>query len=225
MKILSLGILMCFVSALRAFVPSTTSAPEAAITNGILHARLYLPDASNGFYRGTRFDWSGVIAGLTYKGHSYYGPWFTRTDPKVRDFVYDGPDIMAGPCSAITGPVEEFSTRGAALGFENAKPGGIFVKIGVGALRKPDNEKYSAYRLYEIVDHGKWTVQVKADSATFTQELRDPASGYGYIYRKTVKLINGEPEMAIEHTLQNVGSKPIESSVYDHNFLVLVVCV
>ena len=43
---------------------SASSAPEAEITNGLIRARLYLPDAHAGFYRGTRFDWSGVIGGL-----------------------------------------------------------------------------------------------------------------------------------------------------------------
>jgi hypothetical protein len=38
-----------------------------------LHATVYLPDAANGFYRETRFDWSGVIGDLTSAGHSYYG--------------------------------------------------------------------------------------------------------------------------------------------------------
>jgi len=44
--------------------PSTAGPPEAWISNGLVRAKLYLPDAGNGYYRGTRFDWSGVIAGL-----------------------------------------------------------------------------------------------------------------------------------------------------------------
>jgi hypothetical protein len=200
---------------------SLPDGPSKEMTNGALRLKLYLPDASKGFYRGTRFDWSGVIGHLEYNGHNYYGPWFDRTDPNVRDFIYEGSDIVAGPCSAITGPVEEFSTKGAGLGFAEAKPGATFVKIGVGVLRKPDDEKYSAYRLYEIIDHGKWSIESDASSVTFTQELHDPASGYGYIYRKTVSLVPGKPQMVIAHSLRNVGKKTIESSVYDHNFLVL----
>src|SRR5262249_11443629 len=62
-----------------AAVGNATSAPQAEINNGLLKAQLYLPDAQKGFYRGTRFDWSGVIGSLEYQGHRYYGPWFTRT--------------------------------------------------------------------------------------------------------------------------------------------------
>src|ERR1700684_2120302 len=122
---------MSLLTALPAFaLPS-----QWDISNTSMQVTLYLPDAANGFYRGTRFDWSGVVGDLQYAGHSYYGPWFTKTDPDVSDFVYRGDDIVAGPCSAITGPVEEFGV----LGFEEAKAGGSFLKIGVGILRKPDN--------------------------------------------------------------------------------------
>jgi hypothetical protein len=195
-------------------------APQAVISNGSIKMKVYLPDAKNGFYRGTRFDWSGVIADLEYAGHNYYPPWFARMDPKVRDFIYDGGDIIAGPCSAVTGVPEEFSTTDRkALGYDEAKPGGTFIKIGVGVLRKPDDAAYSAYRLYEIVDGGKWTVRKSSDSVEFVQEISDPGSGYGYLYRKTVALTKGKPQMVLDHSLKNTGKKPIQGTVYNHNFL------
>lgn len=195
--------------------------PQAEISNGILNARLYLPDQQTGFYRGTRFDWSGVIGSLTHSGHDYYGPWFTKTDPKVIDFVFRGSDIIAGPCSAISGPVEEFNWQEKALGFDQAKAGGTFIKIGVGVLRRPDDQDYNPYRLYGIVDGGKWSVRKTATSVEFTQEVSDAASGYGYRYTKVVRLAAGKPEMQLEHRLENTGRRKIQTSVYDHNFLVL----
>ena len=48
--------------------------PSAEVANGRIRAKIYLPDAQNGYYRGTRFDWSGVVYSLQYKGHNYYGP-------------------------------------------------------------------------------------------------------------------------------------------------------
>jgi len=199
---------------------ATTDHPQAEITNGQIRARLYLPDAGNGYYRATRFDWSGVIASLEYQGHNYYGPWFDRVDPTIRDFVYQGQEVVASPCTAISGPVEEFQTNRSALGWDEAKPGGTFVKIGVGVLRK-DALPYDFVKLYEIVDTGRWTVKQNRDSIEFTQELTDPSSGYGYLYRKTVRLIEGKPEMVLEHVLKNTGRRDIRSAVYNHNFLVL----
>ena len=204
------------------FFGQAAEAPRAEIDNGALKVQFYLPDAEKGFYRGTRFDWSGVIGSLEYKGHRYYGPWFTKTDPAVIDFIYQGADIVAGPCSAITGPVDEFSTDDKALGYDEAKPGGTFIKIGVGVLRKPqDGGAYNRFRLYEIVDPGTWKVRTTRDSIEFTQDLADPSSGYGYRYQKTIQLVQGRPDMVMDHKLKNTGKRSIASTVYNHNFLVL----
>ena len=38
---------------------------------------------------------------------------------------------------------------------------------------------------------------------------------------KTVRLVAGKPEMVLEHRLKNTGRRAIQTSVYNHNFLVL----
>lgn len=180
--------------------------PSAEISNGIVRAKLYLPDADNGYYRATRFDWAGVVASLEAGGHTYFGQWFPRYDPKLHD--------------SITGPVEEFLTDGAGLGYAEAKPGEVFVKIGVGTLRKPDEPRFRQFSTYDIVDPGKWTVSNFPDRVEFVQEL-DARNGYAYIYRKTLRLTSGKPELVLEHSLKNTGRKTIETSVYEHNFYML----
>lgn len=177
--------------------------PAATITNGLVTARLHLPDAERGYYRGTRFDWSGVMPDLRYKGHRYFGVWNTRPySPTLHD--------------AITGPVEEFT----AVGMEEAAVGGEFLKIGVGGLVKPDEGAYTFAKDYEIKTPGKWTVKKKKDRVAFTHEIKE-VNGYGYEYHKTVKLTPGKPELVLEHSLKNTGSKPIETSTYNHNFFVI----
>lgn len=186
---------------------SAAEIPSAEISNGEIHAKLYLPDAENGYYRATRFDWSGVISSLTYKGHNYFGQWFEKYDPKIHD--------------AISGPVEEFLTNGAGLGYADAKAGGTFIKIGVGVIRKPEETQFHQFNTYQIADPGKWTVHQSPDSVQFIQDVKDDATGYGYQYTKTVRLTKGKPEMVIEHALKNTGAKVIESKAYDHNFFVI----
>jgi hypothetical protein len=194
--------------------------PSAEIKNEQIKAKIYLPDAKTGFYRSTRFDWSGVVGSLEYKGHNYYGPWFKKiTD--VYDFGYEGDDVTSAPFTAMIGPGEEYQTDGKALGYDEAKAGGTFIKIGVGALRKPDDSNYDHSKAYEIVDGGKWTVKKNRDSVEFTQELNDSSSKYGYVYKKAIRLVKGKPEMVIEHSLKNTGAKPIRSNMYNHNFLTL----
>src|SRR5579885_3000592 len=133
--------LLACVLSLSPAAGAAAGPPEAEISNGQIHAKFYLPDAKTGYYRGTRFDWSGVIYSLKYEGHDYYGPWYTGRRDDVRDFVYEGPNIIAGPCSAITGPVEEYSP----IGYDEASPGGSFLKIGIGVLRKTDAKPYDQY--------------------------------------------------------------------------------
>lgn len=214
MQFMRLLLSLLVLSALSAVAADP---PEAEISNGKIRAKLYLPDASNGFYRGTRFDWSGVIHSLEAAGHSYYGPWFTKRNSSIRDFIYEGDDIVAGPCSSTTGPADEFRP----VGFDAAKPGGTFIKIGVGALRRPDGAAYDGYRVYEVANGGKWDVRKRSDAVEFTQTLNDAASGYGYVYQKGVRLVKGKSEMVLFHSLKNTGKQAIETTVYNHNFLIL----
>jgi hypothetical protein len=179
-----------------------TDVPQRTITNKEITANLYLPDAQKGYYRATRFDWSGIFASLVYKGHTFFDQWFEKYNPKAND--------------AVIGPVESF----APLSYDEAKPGGTFIAIGVGVLRKPVEKAYQPFRLYDIVDGGKWTVESAADRVRFTQELRDSA-GYAFIYTKTVRLVKGKPVMVLEHNLKNVGTKAISTEVFDHNFPVI----
>jgi len=208
LPLLPLPALTLMFAAALLLSPALTAAdfPQAAISNGIVKAKLYLPDAQHGYYQATRFDWSGVIASLEYKGHNYFGVWFEKYDPKIND--------------AITGPVEEFLTNGSGLGYDEVKPGENFVKLGVGAIRKPEEPRFQQFKTYEIADPGKWTVRSGAEFVEFTQELGD-TSGYAYVYRKTVRLARDKPELALEHSLKNTGRKVIESSVYEHNFYVI----
>lgn len=200
---------------------SLGSPPEAEISSGPLRVRLYLPDAQTGFYRGTRFDWSGVIGGLEFAGHDYYPQWFQRSDPNVHDFIYEGADIVAGPCTAITGPAEEFVADGKGLGFDLAQPGGTFIKIGVGVLRRPDDRPYDPYRLYPIADSGRWTVTRRPEAIEFIHAVTDPTTGYGYEYRKTVSVVGESRRLVLDHALRNTGTRALQTSVYNHNFLYL----
>jgi hypothetical protein len=186
--------------------PNAQDFPHAEISNAQVRASLYLPDAEKGYYRGTRFDWSGVIASLRYEDHEYFGVWFPRYDPKLHD--------------AITGPVEEFRVGDTALGYKEAKPGETFLQIGVGALHRPDEPAYRRFGTYEIADPGEWTVATAPDRVELVHVLRHPA-GYAYRYTKVVRLEQDRPELVIEHRLENTGTRPLEVSQYNHNFFVI----
>jgi hypothetical protein len=196
----------CLFAGLSGCLLLAEDYPKAEISNGLIHAELMLPDSQHGSYRGTRFDWSGIISSLQFSGHEYFGRWYEHHDPKIHD--------------AITGPVEAFQTNDKGLGYDQAKAGGTFVRIGIGTLRKPDEKDYRPYDTYEIVDPGKWTIHKRKDRIEFTQRLKSE-QGYAYIYRKTVRLMKGKPQLSLEHSLKNTGHKVIETNQYNHNFFVI----
>jgi hypothetical protein len=191
---------------LSSITPAAAEYPQADISSESIHARLYLPDPVKGYYRGTRFDWSGIIASLEFQGHSYFGRWYEHHDPSVHD--------------AITGPVEEFDPQSGGPGYHDANAGGSFVRMGVGILRKPDETTYRRYGTYEILNPGIWTIRPQNDSIEFVHELADN-SGYACVYRKVVRLAGGQPELVLEHSLRNTGRRSIETTQYNHNFFVI----
>ncbi|MEO5581220.1 MAG: hypothetical protein ABIR66_00895 [Saprospiraceae bacterium] len=175
--------------------------PQAEIKNELIHARLYLPDVKNGYYRGSRFDWAGVIPSLVYKGHQYFGQWFEKYSPTLHD--------------AIMGPVEAF----APIGYEETKVGNQFLVIGVGMVTKPEEAKYAISTPYKLVHAGKWKVKAKPDQVDFTHTLK--GAKYAYEYKKTVALTAGKPDLVLTHSLKNRGKATIETTVYNHNFFVM----
>jgi hypothetical protein len=190
--------------------------PQKEISGGGIRVKINLPDAKDGYYKGSRFDWAGQIYSLEYAGHNYYGPWYTQRREDVLDWAYEGNEILVGGPSSATGPAEEF----AVLGYDDAQPGGTFVKIGVGTLKKPDTAAYNHINVYEIADTGKWDIRSGPNFVEFTQTLNGP-NGYAYVYRKTVRLATDKPQMTVEHSLKNTGTKLIAGTVYSHNFLTL----
>lgn len=191
------------------------AAPKVTLRNDHVRMTVAVPDLKRGFFRGTRFDQAGVVTSLVVGGKEFYGPWFPRTAPEVLDYTYTDDGLVAGPDSAATGPVEEF----AQIGFDEAAPGGRFVKIGVGVLERPDARPYDKYWHYRIADWGKRTTSHTRNGITFIQRITNGPSGYAYDYEKTLRLVPGTTQLVIEHVLKNTGSRAISTNVYDHNFL------
>jgi hypothetical protein len=187
-----------YLCAFFAFNGSPVSSfPSAEISNGIIHAGFYLPDGKNGYYRGTRFDWAGVMPVLKFAGHQYSEEWFENYEPTLHH--------------AVMGPVECFSP----LGYDSAGINGSFTVIGVGRVLKSDSQTYSPYRYYQIADGGKWQTVAGNDRIEFRHDLHGP--GYSYEYKKTCLLVKDMPEMVLTHVLKNTGQNIIETDVYDHN--------
>ncbi len=179
--------------------------PKVTLDNDVMQVDMFLPDAEKGYYRGPRFDWSGIIEKVTYKGHTFYGPLHEEHDPTGHDFV--------------SGPAEEFGMYNP-MGYKDAKVGETFLKVGVGLLQKTSNEDYQFYGNYPIVQAGSWKIESTERSIEFTQALQTD-NGWGYQYSKNVELLPGKSQMRIAHQLTNTGKNTIELDNYSHNFTII----
>ena len=180
-----------------------------ALSNQSMAISVALP-AADGTYCGTRFSWAGIISEVTWGEHHLFGPW----QPGVL-----APDLHDN----VTGTAGEFGMGIAGmpppLGFEEAAPGDGFVKIGVGVLRRPDDQPYQFHGTYALVEAPAWTVE--ADRRQIEMRQRLDFNGYGYDYTHAIALIPGTSAFVTRHRLVNTGGKPIHQTHYSHNFMAL----
>jgi hypothetical protein len=177
---------------------------HATISAGELTADVYLPDAERAFYCGTRFDRSGVIGALRYRGHEYFGQWKDFHDPLFHD--------------CITGPAEEFEAADTPdHDFQRAPEGTPFLRLGVGLLQKVGDGDFRRFYTYPVVDDTGWHTSIESGQIVFDHAVSSP-TGLSYQYRKALRLDAQAPVLRMEHTLANTGRIPIVTRHYNHNF-------
>jgi hypothetical protein len=198
----AVAFLAALSTAAKADEGNKAGALERNLANAQCQLIVLLPDEQKGYYRGRRFDWSGLIYAAVYQGHKYFGPWKETHDPLNHDDT--------------AGPVEEFGMQ-VPLGYAEAKPGQPFIKIGVGLLEKIDEPEYRFWYPYKIIKPGSWQTTWGDDWIEFRQELSN-GSQWGYQYVKRISLLPGEPGFVIDHRLRNTGTRPFTTNHYCHNF-------
>ena len=159
------------------------------MTDQEAYMRLELHHPSDGYYEGTRFDRSGIFKSLVFKGTELCAQWFEQYSPTKHD--------------AVLGPAEEFSLIQA---------GPYWLKPGVGLLA-PDPEPYDRFRLYSVIDPGRWEVEERGASIFFYHTLE----GY-YAYSKEIRSVS-EYSFEIIHELK--PQIPWDGTVYNHNFFTM----
>ena len=149
-------------------------------------------------YNFSRFDWTGKIVLVKYKGISVSG----------MEKLNDEDDTKSGK-----GFYNEFGIE-APVGYNEISEGDWFHKIGVGLLKK-DGAEYLFHRKYEI-QPAAFVVSAKADKITISCKPRS-ANGYAYEYIKEIILV--ESGFVVKYHLKNTGAKIIITDEYDHNFV------
>lgn len=151
------------------------------------------------FYSGSRFDWTGFITKVVLdKKHSFCAP--------------ESP--IPGEGSGGFGFCNEFGIS-TPIGYDEAKPGEKFHKLGTGLLTRPDESDYFFFDKYEVTPY---PVTIESISEHVRFEL-EPVECNGYAVRMIKEVSVFENKMTIKYCLTNEGSKPIKTEEYCHNFI------
>ena len=148
-------------------------------------------------YNFSRFDWTGKIVAVKFQ------------------------DILLSSVECTDCQNEHYFGKGfynefgidTALGFDETAIGGWFHKIGVGLLKKDDNQ-YLFSKKYEIKP-AEFNIISKSNKLLISCKSKT-VNGYSYLLRKEIELQNSS--FTIKYYLQNTGDKDIITNEYVHNF-------
>ncbi|MNW39700.1 hypothetical protein D3C74_167920 [compost metagenome] len=166
--------------------------------------QLMIDIAEIGEYGGSRFDWSGFITGVTLingerGSHTYCVP----------------ESLTAGEGTGGEGLCNEFGLR-KAIGYDDAKVGEQFPKLGIGLLTRPDDEEYAFDRAYPIRPFQVHVEQENACKLVF-RGTQEPCKGFSAHLTKSIAIHNNR--LTVEYELHNTGMKEICTEEYCHNFI------
>lgn len=149
-------------------------------------------------YHFSRFDWTGKITSVIFKSIPVTGHERLET---TDENVYG------------KGLYNEFGIE-KPVGYDGIKDGEWFHKIGVGLLKK-EEDNYLFSKDYEI-DPANFEVTTERNKMTIICTSGDK-NGYSYVLKKEIVL--SENSFKINYHLQNTGKHSISTDEYCHNFL------
>jgi len=168
----------------------------AILRNDILEITIAKPAEA---YTGSRFDWTGIITEISYRGHSFCVP----------------EQYEEGKGSGGIGFCTEFGID-KPIGYDDLSVGGEFLKIGAGLVTKKADTPYNFFepaplRGLEIKEEF-WT----NEKYKIVSELND-GNGYNVLLTKIISIEDNL--LTIYYFLENEGSKNISTNEYNHNFI------
>ncbi|MFZ2654203.1 MAG: hypothetical protein WAX69_04760 [Victivallales bacterium] len=155
------------------------------------------PSSTERYHRGVRFTPVAAVLRVVARENEYL------LNPVEHDSCLDVAGLMA-----------EFDPV-SPLGFEEAKIGEGFVKVGVGVLRK-NREKYAPRPPYEVMELAETKTTWEKDSVKYKQTCHG-INGYGYELKSEMKIEPQNHKLVIEWELTNTGTRQLETWHYSHN--------
>jgi len=233
------------VHALKSYYSNVT----LTANDGDLSVVIYLPTdvkpEDRPYYESTRFDWGSMIGSILRsttnpitgekETHVLYGtnqwrlphdPYWTESAVGLASEFGVGDD--GAFCNFMCGWDQVDGVTNGVLGYQDARSGETFLKIGVGALIKgscstcDSAEDYKFNSPYHFARPPVWTLDTdQIDNSntiilTHQEMLRDrPYVQYGYKIERHITL--NDDQLLVKTFLSNLGSKPISTAWYSHH--------
>ncbi len=169
------------------------------LKNNTLEIQIDLPEEG---YNFSRFDWSAKITQVKFQ--------------IIPLSIAERIDIMSD-ADLGKGFYNEFGID-SALGFEETAIGGWFHKIGVGLLKKEDDQ-YLFHKKYKIKPAPAQFKITTAPNKILISCISAAVIGYAYVLKKEIALQGSG--FTINYQLENTGEKDIRTDEYVHNFMAI----
>lgn len=151
-------------------------------------------------YNFSRFDWTGKIVSVNYKG--IYLSGIEKLIPENKNQI--GKAFY-----------NEFGID-KPIAFDETAEGDWFHKIGIGALQK-EGDQYDFNKEYKI-QPASFDLSFEENKVSI-ECTSENINGYSYVLKKEIEI--HENGFEIRYRLLNTGDKPIVTNEYNHNFLAI----
>ncbi len=173
----------------------STTYPSYVLRSSRLEVEIAEPGT---LYRRERFDWSGFITQITLD----------------RKHTICVPEAVDGRGCGGYGLCNEFAML-TAVGYEQALPGQLFTKPGVGLMPRRNLRHYFFSQPLPIKRFNLVT-QCSDHSVTL---IHEPLECRGYALRTQKTICVRDNTLTIDYEAENTGSLPIQMDEYCHNFI------
>lgn len=119
------------------------------------------------------------------------------------------------------GLIDEFGISGVGtLGYDQAKPGEPFLKIGVGLVQRLDDKPYQFWTKYPVTKLAESAPPtITPDAVTFQQDAT--MGDYAYHYVKSYRVNTDKQQLVISYQITNTGKLPMRFDQYNHDWSLL----
>lgn len=217
-------------------LPSTMATSTETYTNvtlksPVMSVKVFMPTfgdfgKESDFYQGSRFEHGSMIGDIMFgDNRKVYGRGLWRT-PHDPTWPESGVGLASEFGCGDTGDtcIGKGDITNGVLGYDTAKNGEPFLKIGVGALIKgscpdcagDDAQVYNFNSPYKFYRTPKWSVLPSPGANEISFVSEESLGDYGYRIQKTVRLDGNV--LTVRTLLSNAGKKQFTTPWYSHHF-------